>query len=61
MQYEVISCPSAKDLTEKVNAKLATGWKLHGHMQANTVESWGHFKKQGEHLVYSQTVVLETQ
>ena len=56
-QYQLLTAGYGRDLTKIVQKYLDEGWGLYGPPNSVVEESWSHFKKQGEHIVFSQAVV----
>lgn len=54
--FKVISSIYTSTMAKEVSQHLVEGWRLHGEMNAVRKECWGHFKKMGEEVVYSQAV-----
>jgi hypothetical protein len=59
MEYKLISNLYISELQKEVNKLLSEGWKLHGPTTSVVKESWSHFQKYGEDVIYSQALTKE--
>jgi hypothetical protein len=59
MEYKLITKLYTSELQKEVNKLLSEGWKLHGPTTSVVKETWAHFKKYGEDVIYSQALTKE--